>query len=564
MLFVQNVLRQFARIPLTAAILVLIALATGHQVYDLGERAFIEFERRTSVAAEVAATHVEQSLSSIALAFQAIDGDPTTPAVVLTSAPDEIRRALRRIQESSPMILGLGLVGRDGRLAVGTASAQAQQTDLSDRAYFAFHRDNPSVGLHIERPVASRTGNFASIPVSMRVETVAGEFDGLLAAGLDPGYFANFFSKLGVAAVNLVDAGGHLHARFPAIDVIAAPPRPLPGHSGNGPFALRTARGEDLVGHSVPVGNGGLFVRATVFKAEIYRTWLRRSSTPLLFGLVAAGIALSVSYALRRRARDQAALVGATAAGAKQARLDAEHFREVARTRSDFLAHMSHEIRTPLNAIIGFSEVISDDAMKLGVPARYRDYASDIRFSAGHLLGVINRILDMSKIESGKWTLSLGRVNAASLVYNVAHLAAQRAQKEGVVLEVDAPDPHLEFTGDAGVLDQLLLNLTINAIKFAGPDRKVRLGCRRIDGGRIEFAVTDNGPGMSKAEAARALRPFETAAAPGLQAKSDTGLGLPLARMFAELHGGTLELDTARGKGTCARVTLPVAQGLAA
>lgn len=559
--FIQRIIQRLSKFPITITAILMIAAATGQQIVELQGRTFAEFERRASVAAEAAAAYVDQALSSITLAIQAIDGDATTPAVVLTSTPAEIQRALRRVLDSSPLILGLGFVGRDGRVVVSATSGQTQRTDLSDRTYFQFHRDSPSVGLHIERPVVSRPENVVSIPVSMRAETVTGEFDGLVAARLDPSYFSSFFSKLGVGAVNLVDSDGHPYARFPVIDLISAAPRPMPGFTGSGRFTRLTESGEFLVGYSVPVGNSGLFVRSTNPRSEIYETWLRRSSTPLLLGLVAAGLTLTLSRILRRRVKDLTAMIDVTVADAREAHREAEHFRDVARTRSDFLAHMSHEIRTPLNAIIGFSEVISGDAMKLGVPARYRDYAADIRFSAEHLLSVINRILDMSKIEAGKWTLSLGRVNAASLVHNVAHLAAQRAQTEGVTLEVDAPDPHLEFTGDAGVLDQLLLNLVINAIKFAGPDRKVRLGCRHAGGDRIEFTVADKGPGMSEADAARALRPFETAAAPGLRAKSDTGLGLPLSRMFAELHGGTLELDSAPGKGTCARVILPVTHG---
>ncbi len=542
---------------IVAVVLALVALATGQQVWAIHTRTLVEFERRGSVAAEAAAAYVGQTIASITLAFQSLDGDMTSKSLVFAATPFDIRRAMRRVQASSPLIQGLGLIDRDGHVVVSADQDHPQPVDLSDRPYFAFHRDNPSNDLRISRPVLSRPGNAVSIPLSMRVENPDGTFGGVVAARLDPPQLAAFFARLGVDAVSLVDADGTLHARFPEVDLIAAEARPLPGFPARGPFDLKIKTGRKLLGYSIPVPGTGLFVRATNFETGVTETWLRRSAGPVLIGLVAAFCVMLALHLIERRARHVEALIGSTTAGARAARDEASHFRDVARSKSDFLAYMSHEIRTPLNAIIGFSEVIAGDAMKLGVPARYRDYAADIRFSAGHLLGVINRILDMSKIEAGKWKLSLGRVNAAALVANVAHLATPRAQKEGVVLEIDAPDPHLEFTGDAGVLDQLLLNLTINAIKFAGPDRKVRLACRRAAGERIEFTVTDRGPGMSKADAARALRPFETAGDPSLQAKSDTGLGLPLARMFAELHGGTLELETASGKGTCARVTLP-------
>jgi signal transduction histidine kinase len=133
-----------------------------------------------------------------------------------------------------------------------------------------------------------------------------------------------------------------------------------------------------------------------------------------------------------------------------------------------------------------------------------------------------------------------------------------------VTLDVSGVEPGIDFVGDERVLVQLLLNLVINAIKFSGKDRTVRIGCRRTGDDTVEFTVADRGRGMTPADAARALRPFETAADAETRRKSDTGLGLPLARMFAELHGGSLELDTAPGEGTRVRVRLPLSGPAAA
>ncbi|MBI3506797.1 MAG: hypothetical protein HY059_18320 [Proteobacteria bacterium] len=547
------IVRRSGRAQITAGVLALIVLATGQQIWAIRARTLLEFERRAAVASEAAAAYVGQVIGAVTLALQTLDSDLSTPAIVMRGSPADIRQALRRAQDSSPVIQGLGLIGPDGRVRVSATTATPGRIDLSDRPYFAFHRDSAYTGLHIERPVVSRPENMVSIPVSMRAETADGTFDGLVGARLDPRHFSAFFSKLGVDAVNLVDARGNLYARFPDIDLMKAEARPLPGFSNEGPFSIAMPSGEALLGYSTPVAGAGLFVRATNFSSGVAETWLRRATGPILAGFVAACLTLLLSVAVGRRARRVAALLVEKVAGEKDARREAARFRDVARSKSDFLAHMGHELRTPLNAIIGFAEVIAIDAMKLGGPQRYREYAADIGFSADHLLGVINRVLDMSKIEAGKWVLKPGKVSSASLIGTVVNLAAQRAEREKVRIDTSGADMGLAFVGDERTLVQLLLNLTINAIKFAGEDRIVRIACGRLADGRIEFGVSDRGRGMTPEDAARALRPFETARAEGAGERSDTGLAL----LFAELHGGTLEIETEPGRGTSVWVTLP-------
>jgi len=529
-------------VSVTAALHVLIALVTAEQIWAIAGRTDDEYARRAAVAAEAAATFVDQSLTTVKLAIQALDGDPDLPGVVLVSEPAEIRRSLQRVAASLPMIQGFGLIDPQGRVYVAANAATAAPTDLSDRPYFVFHKENQTSDLRIDPPVVSRPDNRISIPVSMRANLGDGTFGGVVGVRIDPAFFARFFAKLGVAGVNLVDAEGALYARYPSVDLIAAEARPLAGFSGNGAFALTNKEGREFVGHSVPVSGSGLFVRATHFKTTIQADKLRRATVPLLVGVLSA-IFLHV-VAQKIRARTRAALE------------DAKQSRAVARSKSDFLANMGHELRTPLNAIIGFAEVIATDAMKLGAAPRYREYAADIRFSADHLLGVINRVLDMSKLEAGKWVLELGEMSTGSLIETTVQLARQRAERERVAIDTSEADMDVAFVGDERTLVQLLLNVTINAIKFAGEDRTVRLACRRLQNS-IEFTVRDKGRGMTQADAERALRPFETAQDANARGRSDTGLGLPLSRVFAELHGGTLAIETAPGRGTCVRIVLP-------
>jgi signal transduction histidine kinase len=540
-------------------LLALIFAVAGVQVWQIYEQVVDEARRQIVIEAEVAAAFVAQIFGAASLALRSIDGDPSTSAIVVRGEPAEIHVALKRAQASMSQMRGLALVGVDGRIAVNVDSETPPRTDLSDRAYFIAHRDTPSSDLRIDRPIVARPRNDISIPVSMRVERPDGSFGGIVAARLDPARFAQFFSKLDADAISLVDGEGHLHARYPEIDLLAANPSPPPDADlvGAARFQITRTTAETRLFSAARVPGTELFVLASNPRSAILDRWFERATGPVLAAVVAGLVALAVAAALSRRSRQMASLAARHEADEKAARQEAIHFRDVARNKSDFLAHLGHEIRTPLNAIIGFSEIIAADAMKLGGPARYRDYAGDIRFSAEHLLEVINRILDMSKIEAGKWRLDVGRVDAASLLSTVRHLAEQRATKEGVTLEIADGGAGIEFAGDERVLVQLLLNLTINAIKFAGEDRRVLLGCVRRADGAVEFRVTDRGRGMSPEDAARALRPFETAHDEEARRRSDTGLGLPLARMFAELHDGMLTIDTAPGKGTVVRVVLP-------
>ena len=547
---------------IAAILLTLIGAVTAAQVWTIRARTYGDFELRTASQARSAAAFARQVFGAAQLALRSIDNEIATPHIVVEGTAVELHSVLKRTRATSPVIQGIGLVDRSGRVWVSSDSVSPPPSNLSDRPYFIAHRDGRDQRMRIDAPVVARPDNVVSIPVSMRLSKPDGSFDGMIAARLDPAYFADFFAQIGTDAISLVDGNGIVHARHPRIDLLSAGPEPVPPREGE-----RGARyykvpetGSVRLAVAHPVEGTDLIVLAGMPSSDIEREWVHRSNGPILAGIAMAFVVLAATSAAHRRGRKTARLIERQAVEGRAARAEADQFRDIARNKSDFLAQMGHEIRTPLNAIIGFSEVIATDAMKLGAPARYRDYAGDIHFSAEHLLGVINRILDMSKIDAGKWNLALTRVNAAAVVSTVGMLAAQHAGREGVTVEIAAIDPCIELVADEGVLAQLLLNLAINAIRFAGPDRRVELGCALCPDGRVEFRVADRGRGMSPADAARALRPFETAQDDAQTRKrSNTGLGLPLSRMFAELHGGTLAIDTAPGKGTTVRVMLPQA-----
>jgi len=226
------------------------------------------------------------------------------------------------------------------------------------------------------------------------------------------------------------------------------------------------------------------------------------------------------------------------------------------RAKSAFLANMSHELRTPLNAIIGFSELMEREIFGPLGSARYQEYAKLIHESGGHLLELINGVLDMSKIEAGKFELyeeifDLDEVATASLRF--VHLTAERG---GVALRSEIAPGVRRVFADKRAVKQILVNLLSNGVKFTPHGGQVVLSAGPIEKG-VEIVVRDTGTGISKADLEKLGKPFQQAQGGG--GKEGTGLGLALVKSLAALHGGEAVLESALGLGTVVRVRLPFA-----
>ena len=227
------------------------------------------------------------------------------------------------------------------------------------------------------------------------------------------------------------------------------------------------------------------------------------------------------------------------------------------RTKSEFLANMSHELRTLLNAIIGFSDMIKNEALGPVGSTKYRDYADDINESGHHLLALINDILDLSKVESGTDELYEEDIEISQTAKAIKTLVVGLAQRGNVELELDVPDDIAVLHADYRKVKQILLNLLSNAIKFTPDGGKVTLKIRsRAESGYV-FQVTDTGIGIAFGDIPKALAPFQQIDS-GLNRKhAGTGLGLPLTKSLVEMHGGYLDLQSKVGAGTTVTVRFP-------
>jgi PAS domain S-box-containing protein len=241
----------------------------------------------------------------------------------------------------------------------------------------------------------------------------------------------------------------------------------------------------------------------------------------------------------------------------RQLRATSLRAEAASRAKSEFLANMSHELRTPLNAILGFSEILTQGLFgPLGDP-RYHDYAEDIHRSGTHLLTVISGILDLSKAEAGHLELHESIIHLPDAMD--ASLATVRAQAEraGVALVVAAPGNLPQLLVDEGKLRQILINLLSNAIKFTPEGGRVSLEAGLDAAGGIAIHVRDTGIGMAPEEIPLALQPFQQIDSRLSRRYEGTGLGLPLSKRLAELHGAGLEIDSTPGRGTRVTVRIP-------
>jgi PAS domain S-box-containing protein len=227
------------------------------------------------------------------------------------------------------------------------------------------------------------------------------------------------------------------------------------------------------------------------------------------------------------------------------------------RAKSEFLANMSHELRTPLNAILGFSEVIQGQAFGPVGHAKYLEYASEINGSGQHLLGLINDILDLSKIEAGKTELHEVDVDVAKTIRSCIVLVKERAKEGDVELERILGSDLPRLLADERKLKQILINLLSNAVKFTPPGGKVTVGAWVDFNDGYVFQVTDTGIGISRDDIPRAFAPFSQIDGDLNRKYDGAGLGLPLTKVLAESHGGSLELESEPGVGTTVTVRFP-------
>jgi signal transduction histidine kinase len=285
------------------------------------------------------------------------------------------------------------------------------------------------------------------------------------------------------------------------------------------------------------------FIARTLERVVVSAFSLQHANADLVRRLTAA----------RDLANSAAEAKNALIASLEESRREAESANQA---KSTFLAIMSHELRTPLNAIIGFADVMKTEALGPLQNERYREYVNDIRESGTHLLELINKILDLSKIEAGKFDLALEPLAIEPTIRSVLRLFRDQATVAGVILELNVAPDAAVVHADPRSFKQMLINLISNAIKFAPRGTMIRI-TTATKPGWVELSVCDQGIGIPPSDIDKAIAPFSQLGDPMTRRHDGTGLGLSLVKALIELHGGRLSIEPTPGGGTTVRLEFP-------
>ncbi len=296
-------------------------------------------------------------------------------------------------------------------------------------------------------------------------------------------------------------------------------------------------------------------------------SYINREFDPDVIGVIVACLALAALMArnLRRQAVTAKALQIENRGLIERLTRARDEAEMALQAKTRFLANMSHELRTPLNAIIGFAEMMLRNV--LGPIPRYEGYVRGIHDSGTHLLKVIDEVLDVSKLEAGRVDIAEDTIELGQLVEGAVTLLSDHAAADRIRIESRIESGLSRVRGDAVKLRQVLLNLLSNAVKFTPPGGRVTVSAGRVAGGGLAIEVEDTGIGIAPGDLPRVTIPFarleqrehmrRVRAQRRDHGQTSNGLGLPLVKLLTELHGGRLELESALGRGTTARIILP-------
>lgn len=460
--------------------------------------------------------------------------------------------------ENTPQIVAMTLVNERGEIELAVHDRAYEnwmdyrQSMLQNEAFTTL-KDNEDMNLYIGPYVSEDAKSSRLILVARRISKLDGSFGGIVVAAIYNEYFLDFFQSIDAGSKrymalllkdgrNLFSKANHMRSN-PALQEYFTPY--IVKHSdtkGTTTLMEKVDGSIKLVSYRT-LSNLPLIVTIVIDEEDFLDSFWQERFKDLsflaiftVFGSVLSFFALTMAKQIIRVEESEAAAILASQA------------------KSEFLANMSHELRTPLNAIIGFSEMMNSGYFG-PLNAKQKERMNDINLCGNHLLHLISDILEFSKGEAGKLELVEERVSLTDIIDETVRIMGEKIKSKGINMKVDIMPALPMLFADKRKVKQILLNLLSNAIKFTPQDGDIRVTARMENNGSLSLVVADTGIGIAEEDIPTALSVFGQVHRS--RSHEGTGLGLPLCRMFAELHGGKLALSSIVGEGTTVRVIFP-------
>lgn len=475
------------------------------------------------------------------------------------TVPRDVENNFRMWVDESPQITALMLTDANGDVQIAAAKSQQHHLLTNLRSLyrersFAELRDAPDKMLAIASfaPAGSRS---PLIAISRRINALDGTFDGTITALIDPSYFSKFFKSIDLGSNRMMtlmlDNGRVLFSgpstarkRIGQVDDVIHFVARSAMDTKKDTIISGTERFDDhivLYAH-VALKSMPIMTAIIVDENEFLSAWrdgrlkdVSFLAIFIIFGSVLSFFALTMARQIMRVEASESAAILASQA------------------KSEFLANMSHELRTPLNAIIGFSEMMSAGYFGELTPQQ-KERIHDINLCGTHLLQLISDILEFSKGEAGRLELSEEPLSVPQTINECVRMIAEKAKSKQIQLKVEVDGNLPELSADKRKLRQILINLLSNAIKFT-PEHGLITVIARHNAAGMDISVVDTGIGIAEKDIPVALAVFGQVHRN--RSHEGTGLGLPLCKMFTELHGGTLTLTSTVGVGTTVKIHFP-------
>lgn len=554
---------------LLLVLLVVSVLAAGTLLYRAGLN---DWRNDLATLSTTLAESTAQTISSAHLVLDSMQADIEK---VGAENPEQLQQRISNEQFSQilreqirglPFVSGVGVSNPDGKIIALSRVFPAPPIDMSDRDYFHFHRRSASTEDFLGQTVVARSNGQPTFFLSRRVNDRNGQLLAIIVVGLRNAFFENFFSSVSQdkpfsillarkddTALVWSDPNKDSNQRRQIPPLPQLRPKRPAGTDENAPFFFMQSH---WLGIHRDVRGAPLYMEVAVTDEVYFSEWLE-SMYPLmgmatisLLGLI-GGFWLTLR---QTRKREQDALL------AMQLKEEADQANEA---KSRFLAMVSHEIRTPMNGILGLSELLVES----GLTSKQQHYASSIRGATEGLVRIINDILDISKIESGKLGLETLPFHPARLVREIGELYRPSIQHKEVQFDVRIDcDDALVVLGDPTRLKQVLGNLLSNAIKFTQAGHvRLSMSARADDSGhdqwRLYFAISDSGIGITPEALEQLFQPFRQADSTITRRFGGTGLGLAISKNLVELMGGHISCRSVPGESTKFSFDVPCAQG---